>query len=679
VDLGIPGRPEARFALVPPGRNAAQLEPGAFVETDPTAVVERRQGRVVLRRPTESFNFNVQLEHTVAPETFELYGELGYARADERFSAPDAIEPLALSATDPRNPFRNGVTPGFPGRSVTLHFDPVDLPDASFQQMRDSVRAVVGARGAVGRHWNWVLDGFVDLSRSRANVHSYGASLNDLLRAWTPFRSEALATIYDPLADHRAAPVSNETRQRLLAQYSWLDYRSLMTGADFRVGGQAFELPAGPVRFALGAEYSWRNLTTRQQAEASRELYTLIGATSTFDTLTQLRSTDDRGHRVGGLAEAVVPLYRAGRQRTPLQSAELNLATRAARTDGGRPAWSSLAALKLAPSTSWALRGTVSQGHVTPESALVYSPVVETTTTVGVRDPLRGGGAQIYPLKIIRGGSRALRAETSQARVVGVLFTPAAAPGLFVSVDAWSIIMKDRLRVPTVQEMVDHAEFFPGKIERGAPLPWEFVLGWAGPVTSVDLRPVHVTRLRAEGVDVAFRYRLPPARAGTFTFSGQLEIVQRYEEQFLPATPAIDKVDVVADASSDGLMESAVVSPRGRAAVGWQRGPWSASLGMTYTPPYRTETTTPTAALPAATGLDGDFIGSSTRWDFQTGYSVRGRREGIQRWFSDTTWTLGVRNVFDAEPPYRSDGTSFYSRFDDPRMRFLYLRVQWRR
>ncbi len=560
-----------------------------------------------------------------------------------------------------------------------LYFDPVDLPDARFRQSRDSARAVLGARGAVGWRWHWVLDGFADLSQSRAQVRSYGASLNDLTRIWSPLRTGALSFVYDPLADHRAAPISPELRDRYLARDSRLDYRSQIAGADFRVGGNVFELPAGPLRIALGAEYAWRDLTTRQEVAASQDLYAVLRTLSNVPSPNLLRTTEDRGHRIGGVAEAVVPLIHGKKQRVPLQSAELNLASRAARTDRGKPAWSSLAALKVAPSTAWALRGTISQGHVTPESSLIEGPMVETRTIAGVRDPLRGGGLHIYPLTMIRGGSHALRAETSQSRVMGLLFTPARAPGLLLSLDAWSITMKDRLRVPTVQEMVNHSQYFPGKLERGAPQPWEFALGWAGPVTSVDLRPIHVTQLRAEGLDVGLRYRLPPLRAGTFTLNGQMEIVERYDEQFLPATALVDKVDVVADASSGGLMESAVVSPRARASLAWQRAAWSASVGMTYTPPYRTESTTPSAALPGATGLDGEFIGSSTRWDLQLGYTAGRGERGLRRWISDTTWTLGVRNVFDTEPPYRSDGTSFYSRFDDPRMRFVYVRAQWRR
>jgi hypothetical protein len=431
---------------------------------------------------------------------------------------------------------------------------------------------------------------------------------------------------------------------------------------------------------------------TRQQVGASHELYSVLAALNAssnptnssainaFETITALRASDDRGERIGGVVEGIVPLLHESKHRWLVHDAELNFATRATQTDGGHPAWSSLAALKVALSKSWALRGTLSQGHVTPESVLVHSPLVETMTTVGVLDPSRGGGPQLYPLRMIRGGSRALRAETSQARVAGIIFTPVSAPGLYVSIDAWSITMKDRLRVPTVQEMVDHAEFFPGKIERGVALPWETLLGWAGPVTSVDLRPVHVTGLRADGVDVAFRYQLPATRAGTLSVHGQLEIVRRYEEQFLPMTPPVDKVDLVADASSGGLMEAAVVSPRARAVLGWQHGAWSASLGMSYTPRYRTETTSPTATLPGATGLDGDYIGSSIRWDLQAGYSIApGRTPGVRGLLSDTTWTVGVRNILDAAPPYRSDGTSFYSRFDDPRRAFVYVRVRWRR
>ena len=117
------------------------------------------------------------------------------------------------------------------------------------------------------------------------------------------------------------------------------------------------------------------------------------------------------------------------------------------------------------------------------------------------------------------------------------------------------------------------------------------------------------------------------------------------------------------------MIRASVESPRSRVTLAWQRGPWLASVTTSYTPPYHTESTAPTPGGLSATGIDGELISSSTRWDLQLGYTVR--RDGAMArrygWLVDTTWTLGVRNVFDREPPARSDGTSFYSRFDDPR------------
>ena len=69
---------------------------------------------------------------------------------------------------------------------------------------------------------------------------------------------------------------------------------------------------------------------------------------------------------------------------------------------------------------------------------------------------------------------------------------------------------------------------------------------------------------------------------------------------------------------------------------------------------------------------DLETVSSSTLWDLQVNYITS--RTGWRR--GRTTWTLGVRNLFDRAPSYRTDGLAFYSHFEDPRMRFIYLRVQ---
>ena len=60
---------------------------------------------------------------------------------------------VILDVLDLRNPFRVDLANNFAGRAVTFYFDPVDLPDARFRQVRDSARVVLGARGELPGAW----------------------------------------------------------------------------------------------------------------------------------------------------------------------------------------------------------------------------------------------------------------------------------------------------------------------------------------------------------------------------------------------------------------------------------------------------------------------------------------------------------------------------------------------
>jgi iron complex outermembrane recepter protein len=678
--LGIPDKPGAQFALLPAGQDASPLVPSSFTNVDPGLLESRRQERLVLRRPAQNFNLNLQLEHSLLPGRLELYAEAGYSRADEKFSAPDSIARLDLSSLSPINPFRTEVTPGFAGRGVTLHFDPVDLPDARFRQTRDSTRVVLGLRGSPAPHWRWTFDSFADASDTDAVVDSYGTSLNLVLTQIANLtHAAAAAAIYNPMVDHRVFPVSPEIRERFLARHTTVNYRSRLFGANLRADTEPWELPAGPLHLGFGLEYSWHNRTTQHEVRASRDLYDAFSMSAAFASITPPIPPAEKGHRIGGVVEAVVPLFREGKQRVPFHAGELNLASRGMRTEGGDAVLSNTVALKFAPTTSWAVRAAFSQGHVTPSGTQVHGPVTETRESRSYFDPQRGGVTFAPQARTVRGGNPALRPETSQSHVVGLIFTPRAIPGLLVSVDAWSIAAKNRTRAPSLQEIASAPELFPGRLERAPPTPEEIAHGWAGVVTGVDLRAAQVASLRMEGLDFSCRYRLPQFAIGQFTLGTQWEAVRRCEEQLVATSPTLDKVNVVAD-TTIGLVDSAVVSPRGRATLGWEHGAWAAFVEASYSPPYRTKSTTASAAQPSANGLDGDFIGSSTRWNLQLSHTFKRNREarGVRRWLAGTTWTLGVRNLFDRAPPYRSDGTAFYSRFDDPRLRFIYVRAQWR-
>ncbi|HLP25293.1 MAG TPA: TonB-dependent receptor plug domain-containing protein [Acidobacteriota bacterium] len=173
--LGIPGATTARFAAIPQGLTAAQasaLTPGNFTATANRANLGGRFGRSMLYRPEDRYSLNATLEHTFVPDKLELYSEFGLSYSRSAYSFPQITPTITLTATDPLNPFRTGVTPGFVGVPISIVLDPVDLPDPDLFQDRRGVRGVLGFKGKLGSNWDWSLDGTGEWGRS----HSEGTN-----------------------------------------------------------------------------------------------------------------------------------------------------------------------------------------------------------------------------------------------------------------------------------------------------------------------------------------------------------------------------------------------------------------------------------------------------------------------------------------------------------------------
>ncbi len=87
----------------------------------------------------------------------------------------------------------------------------------------------------------------------------------------------------------------------------------------------------------------------------------------------------------------------------------------------------------------------------------------------------------------------------------------------------------------------------------------------------------------------------------------------------------------------------------------------------------------PSPSLPTATGFDGDKIPSAKTYDLQFGYSFPARQKGgrgLAPWLGGTQWTLGCQNLLNKAPAYRTDRFGFYSRYEDPRQRFVSIQIK---
>jgi iron complex outermembrane receptor protein len=93
-------------------------------------------------------------------------------------------------------------------------------------------------------------------------------------------------------------------------------------------------------------------------------------------------------------------------------------------------------------------------------------------------------------------------------------------------------------------------------------------------------------------------------------------------------------------------------------ALGWTYGPWSANLNQNYVHGY--------------TDTDGERrVGAWYVWGLNGAYS------GFRSW----TLSLGIRNLFDREPPFTRQAQAFQIGYDpliaDPTGRFFYGNVRY--
>jgi len=107
------------------------------------------------------------------------------------------------------------------------------------------------------------------------------------------------------------------------------------------------------------------------------------------------------------------------------------------------------------------------------------------------------------------------------------------------------------------------------------------------------------------------------------------------------------------------------------AALTWTRGPWSATLGNLYQSSYvdvnYADAYTYTGDVPEVTRR----VSSMSLWDLYVSYT------GFKNW----KLTLGVNNLFDTNPPFTNQQTTFQVGYDptyyDARARVVYGTVTY--
>lgn len=235
------------------------------------------------------------------------------------------------------------------------------------------------------------------------------------------------------------------------------------------------------------------------------------------------------------------------------------------------------------------------------------------------------------------GGNPSLDPESADTYTIGLVYTPAAVPGLEASVDYYDITIEDVITQLSEQEIVNSCYTAGGsatsdfcqRIHRSA-----FGGLNAGSTVGVDVSLLNSAEETAKGLDINLNYGLDLAEMGSLDFGLIATYSMEHEFQSSPSAATYDCV---------GLVGATCTRPdpewRWTQSTTWQMGGMRLDLIWRYIDSLKQDSIELAGSSPADWAEPS--IDSYSYFDLAGSYSV------------NDTWTVraGIDNLFDDEPP----------------------------
>lgn len=320
------------------------------------------------------------------------------------------------------------------------------------------------------------------------------------------------------------------------------------------------------------------------------------------------------------------------------------------------------------PTTQFLARGSIGSGFRAPSLTDLFTPQAASVTPNGTRDPIRcpnpatGSPADCSnQFATVTGGNPDLKPEKSLSRTLGLVFEPV--PDLSLGVDAFWISLKDSIVIgglgsAFLLQNAATANQFSSFILRGPP---DGNPSGVGPIVGIVQTTSNLFKQTVNGFDVDLKWRL--VNGGGYRVLAQLD--GTYLWSFRQQNP---------DGSYTSGLDRAVragggVVPRWQhvASITVGTGPWEGSILQHYQKTYFDQLATfaPAGSAPRRVG---DYV----LYDLQGSWLAN----------KNLRLTVGVKNIFDQDPPYTNAGGQFAAGFDqtyaDVRGRFVYGGVRYR-
>ena len=484
---------------------------------------------------------------------------------------------------------------------------------------------VVSTEDTVTDRFGCALQGFqslfgLDCSAANPDLTTGGATVPAVGTFYNPFSSSVLGTApNDPALFNYI--IGTQVR----------NYESDLTVVEGFVSQELFDLPAGPVAVAVGAQYRDNDLSqTVDELSAADAFAFLVGG----------RNFEGSQDVYGFFGEASVPIA---------DWLDLQLAVRHERygeDEGGSTTDPKIAV--LARPTDWlSLRGSFSTSFRAPS---VFQQFGESTTLQQVSDAGTTAFVAVRTLAPMDASgnvtARAIAPEESEAFNIGGSFQPFGGAVTF-DVDYFNFDFENVIISTSPQAILDAAN--GGDATAAAAV----IRSPAGTVLQITNDFVNASSVETSGIDFNAQWNIEtnigditPTFTGTYILN--YDIVD-------PQAGAVDG-EGVRNFTNFG---SPTPELRFNAGLAWTNGAHSANLFVRHIGNY----------LDDQNGLSQ--IDSDTRLDVQYSLAIN---EYMNR-DKAATVTVGVRNLTDQTAPQVFTNGGFDSRVHDPRGRLLYFGV----
>ena len=545
---------------------------------------------------------------------FNAIGEYVYARSEVTTSvAPDVFFDLPMNPSSKYYP-GNGITPAMDNVSGPLElYLRSQAGNRISNSVNDSHRIFAGLEGDA---YGWDINTGVTYARSNA--------ADNVINGYLNYNKTATALLDGTLNPFGAqSSADGDVWSGLSVKGKYLDAKLDSTTVDFTASRPIYTLPAGDVGFAVGASYRRDDWQSKTLAE--------IASVAPSTGVDPNEPVNEGSRNIKAVfTELHIPLHK---------TLEAQLAARYDDYSDFGDTFNPKFSLRWEPIKQLMFRTSYTKGFRAPTLQEMHSPKSVTNTAATYNDPLLCPGgvptAGALPARDCgmqfdrqNGGNQNLEPEKSDSFTAGIVFEPIK--NLVFTLDYFDIKVKNQ--ITTISETAIFAD--PVKYAD------KFIRNADGSLNYINTTNQNLGGIKTSGFDVGAAWRSAMTSTGQFGLSIDGTYVTDYQYQENKGMPWVG----VAGSYAGLDYQAIVLRWKHTANLDWRYENWALNLQQNFSKGYKDQN---------SNGQDhsvGDY----------TTYNLSGTYKG----FKNLELTLGLKNMFDAEPPASNVIDNFQMGYD---------------